>query len=84
MMFADKWDYLFTTVACLASILHGVFLPLLILIFGRIVDMFLAESTGYRKLEQISWDLYNTTKDQVVHNTTLFGYLNIHVSIIFY
>ena len=64
--FANGLDLFLIIVAVLTSCFQGSTLPVLMLIFGEIVDMFIEESRGNMLLKDVPWTLYNTTKEEAL------------------
>ena len=66
--FADSVDYLLITLATVACACHGVGLPLNIVFFGSIIDMFIDEGRGHLLLDEITWSSYNITKTEAIES----------------
>ena len=59
------------TVATLAAMIHGAGLPMLMVIFGDIMDLFIGSGSGNNALADIPWGSYNTTKDEAVEDDSM-------------
>ena len=53
-------------VGTICAILHGAGLPMLMIVFGDMVDLFVGNSITHRDLDTVPWAVYNTTKDEAV------------------
>ena len=59
-------------VGTIAAIVHGVMLPMLVLVMGEVTTLFIRERYLEVQLEALSWGDYNTTMDEALEDEDLF------------
>ena len=59
----------------ICGLAHGAGLPMLMIVFGDMVDLFLDSSIGHKALDTIDWSVYGTTKEDAVSDLDTLEYV---------
>ena len=69
--FAECKQILLMIAGTICGLLHGAGLPMLMVVFGDMVDLFLDSAIENAELDTINWADYDTTKDEAIKDQDL-------------